>query len=344
MILQGLWFVLWAVLWIVYFVLDGTDLGAAIALPFIAHDDDERSAVLASIGPVWDGNEVWLVSAGGVTFAAFPRVYAVMFSSMYSALLLLLFALILRGVAIEFRGHRASRRWRHGWEATATGASFAAALLLGVAFGNLWRGVPMDATGRFQGGLLVLLNPFAVATGILFLVLFVLGGCLWVSGQTTGGVCDRAVSLAGHCAQIVGPVLLLVLVWSNFTADLFSGYFTHPFLFVFPVLAILGIAVILHFVKRRTPWKAWAAAALTVAAVLSTGFAGMYPSLLPTRTGPGLTAFNASSSPLTLKIMLVVALTFVPIVIVYQTLAWRWTVRAVQAGAGSAYDEDETTA
>ena len=175
--LQITWFVLWAVLWAVYFMLDGFVLGLGYMSGLIAKNDTERRVLINAVGPVWDGNEVWLLTAGGATFAAFPTTYAVMFSSLYTALLLLLFALIVRGVAFEFRGKMDSPAWKSGWDTAIMVSSFLPALLFGTAFGNIFMGLPMDATG-YHGGLLSLLNPYGIVTGLLFVCLFAVHGSL----------------------------------------------------------------------------------------------------------------------------------------------------------------------
>src|SRR5512136_137373 len=160
--LETIWFVLWGLLWAVYFVLDGFDLGLGTLMPFVAKDERERRVVVNAMGPFWDGNEVWLLTAGGVTFAAFPKAYAVMFSGLYTPLMLLLFALILRGVAFEFRGKVDSDPWRRTWDTCLVAGSFLPALLLGVAFANIFKGIPIDAAGIFHGNLLTLLNPYGL--------------------------------------------------------------------------------------------------------------------------------------------------------------------------------------
>lgn len=183
MALQTLWFILWGLLWAVYFMLDGFDFGAGILYRFIARNEADKSAVRRSIAPVWDGNEVWLITAGGATFAAFPSAYASMFSYLYSALLIILFALIFRGVAIEFRAKAASSAWGRGWDLAFFLGSLVPALLFGVAFGNIFRGLPIDAEG-YHGTLLSLLNPYGLWTGLLFVLLFLVHGALWLAFKT----------------------------------------------------------------------------------------------------------------------------------------------------------------
>ncbi|MBI5656364.1 MAG: cytochrome d ubiquinol oxidase subunit II, partial [Geobacter sp.] len=177
---QIIWFVLWGVLWAVYFMLDGFVMGAGILHNIIGRTDGEKRVMINTIGPVWDGNEVWLITAGGATFAAFPTTYALMFSYLYTALLLLLFSLIVRGVSYEFRGKMDGAGWKSGWDMAIMVGNFLPALLFGVAFGNIFKGLPMDATG-YHGSLISLLNPYGLVTGILFVCLFLVHGSLYLS-------------------------------------------------------------------------------------------------------------------------------------------------------------------
>ena len=186
--LQIIWFILWALLWAVYFVLDGFDLGIGSLLPFMADNEEERRFMYNAAGPFWDGNEVWLISAGGVTFAAFPKVYAVMFSALYAPLLALLFALIFRAVSFEFRNKVDSPAWRGLWDLVHFVSNLTPCLLLGVAFANLFMGIPVDAKGVYHGSLVALLNPYGLAGGIFFLCIFCLHGSLWLAIKSTGAL------------------------------------------------------------------------------------------------------------------------------------------------------------
>jgi len=179
--IETIWFAIWGIAWAVYFMLDGFDLGIGMLLPFLGKSESDKRVLINSMGPFWDGNEVWLITAGGVTFAAFPRTYAVMFSGLYTPLMLLLFALILRGVAFEFRGKILSETWVKVWDTCLVVGSFVPALLLGVAFANIFAGIPIDREGIFQGNLLTLLNPYGLAGGVLFVLLFVVHGALWLA-------------------------------------------------------------------------------------------------------------------------------------------------------------------
>ena len=185
MTLQILWFVLWGLLWAVYFILDGFDLGVGMLYGFLGRDEAEKAAIRQSIGPVWDGNEVWVITAGGATFAAFPAAYASLFSFLYSAFLLILLALIFRGAALEFRAKAEGASWARTWDLVLSGASLLPALFFGVAFGNLFRGLPIDASG-YHGTLLGMLNPYGVLTGVFFVALFAVHGALWVALKTSG--------------------------------------------------------------------------------------------------------------------------------------------------------------
>ncbi|MDA8325046.1 MAG: cytochrome d ubiquinol oxidase subunit II [Nitrospiraceae bacterium] len=324
MIFQVIWFILWSVLWAVYFMLDGFDLGAGMLYPFITAKEDEKRAVLNSIGPVWGGNEVWLLTAGGATFAAFPATYALMFSYLYSALLLLLFSLLLRGVAVEFRGKAEGAGWKRGWDLGLFLGSLLPALLLGVAFGNIFLGLPMDAEG-YHGGLLSLLNPYGLLTGILFVLLFLVHGALWISVKTSGELEKRAIKTANGTWYALLIIAVLFLVYTAFATKLYANYLKAPVLLALPALAVLSLLAVKFFSIKGKYLKAFFASCLTILMVTFTGVAGLFPDLIPSSISPAhsLTIFNSSSSVYTLKIMTVVAVVFVPIVILYQAWAYR---------------------
>ncbi|HMK56076.1 MAG TPA: cytochrome d ubiquinol oxidase subunit II [Dissulfurispiraceae bacterium] len=322
---QIIWFVLWAVLWAVYFMLDGFDLGVGMLHRFIGRNDAERGAIMGSIGPVWDGNEVWLLTAGGATFAAFPTTYALMFSYLYTALLLILFSLIVRGVSIELRGKEEGAIWRRNWEYAFAVSSFLPALLFGVAFGNIFRGLPMDADG-YHGSLLSLLNPYGLLTGVFFVLLFVMHGALWIGFKTSGDIGERASRLA-H--KIWYPLLLAAvafLVMTGYETGLYSNFMNTPPLFIVPVIAVAALLGIKIFLARQALLQSFASSCVLILLVTFTGVIGLFPNLIPSSIDPrySLTIFNSSSSPYTLKIMTVVALIFVPIVIAYQS--WNYLV------------------
>jgi len=328
--LQSIWFVLWGLLWAVYFMLDGFDLGLGSLLPVLAKNDTEKRIIYNAMGPFWDGNEVWLIAAGGVTFAAFPNTYAVMFSGLYSALMLILFALILRGVAFEFRGQVESAAWRKLWDTCLVVGSFVPALLLGVAFANLFRGIPIDENGIYQGTLFTLLNPYGLLGGLLFVALFLVHGSLWLALKTEDPLRRRALQLAGKLWFLLLGVAVAFLIATWFSTRLYDNYIKNPMLFVVPIILIPFITVaalllVRRFIGRGQVGRAWTASAVTIVGVTFFGLAGLYPNMIPSSLNPtySMTIYNASSSPLTLRIMLVVALIFVPLVIAYQA----WTYR-----------------
>jgi len=323
-ILQITWFVLWAVLWSVYFMLDGFVFGVGFLSGFIAKNDTEKRILINSIGPVWDGNEVWLLTAGGATFAAFPTTYALMFSYLYTALLLLLFSLIVRGVSFEFRGKIDSPVWKSGWDTAIIVSSFLPALLFGVAFGNIFKGLPMDAAG-YHGGLISLLNPYGIVTGLLFVLLFAVHGALYATVKTVGDLSSRAFSLA---KLLWIPLLLIAVVFLGYTAyatKLYDNYMKVPVLFIAPAVAVLAMVATYFFMIKNAALKAFTASCITIVFVCVTGVAGLFPNLIPSNLDPAfsLTIFNSSSSQYTLAIMTVVAGIFVPTVILYKIWAYR---------------------
>ncbi|NDY41956.1 cytochrome d ubiquinol oxidase subunit II [Dissulfurirhabdus thermomarina] len=337
--LETIWFIIWGVLWTVYFVLDGFDLGLGALMPALAKTEEEKRTVYNSMGPFWDGNEVWLITAGGVTFAAFPGTYAVMFSTLYAPLLWLLFALIFRGIAMEYRGHMESERWRGFWDLVLSAASFLPALLLGVAFANIFQGVPFDTRGVFHGSLLTLLNPYGLLGGVLFVLLFMVHGCLWLAARSTGALRDRAAALAGRLWWALAAAAVAFFAASWKATSLYANYLAAPALFLIPAVAVAALLATRFFLGQGRWWRAWTASAVTIAGAAFFGVAGLYPALYPSSLDPAatLTAFNSSSSPLTLKIMLGVALVLVPVVIAYQA----WTYRTFAAGPAEAGGHEE---
>jgi len=288
--------------------------------PFLGKSDQDKRKMINSLGPLWDGNEVWLITAGGVTFAAFPLVYSVMFSSLYSALMLILFALILRGVSFEFRGKVDSPLWRKVWDAAIFIGSFAPALLLGVAFGNIFKGVPIDQEGIFQGNLFTLLNPYGILGGLLFVALFLVHGALWLAVKTDGDLHDRAASAAKGLWPVLLGVAVVFLAATAIFTPLYANYLAYPLLFLVPLAAVAALIGIKFFLAKMAYLQAWLSSAATIVFCTFFGVIGLFPNLFPSSIDPAysLTAFNASSSPLTLRIMLIVVILFIPIVLVYQ--------------------------
>ncbi len=321
---QIIWFILWSVLWAVYFMLDGFDFGAGILLNFLGKNEKEKRTIVASIGPVWNGNEVWLITAGGATFAAFPTTYALMFSYLYTALLIILFSLIFRGVALEFRGLSSGESWKKNWDRALFAGSFIPSLLFGVAFGNIFQGLPMDANG-YHGSLFTLLNPYGLLTGLFFVLLFIVHGSLWISVKTEGDISVRASRLAGRAWFVLLVIAVSFLVFTAFATNLYTNYLDNFILFLFPILAVLSLLGIKLLLTLDRNLAAFYSSCVTIVMVTFTGVIGLFPNLIPSSIDPNysLTIYNSSSSVYTLKIMTLVALVFVPIVIAYQIWSYR---------------------
>ncbi len=336
--LETVWFLLWGILWAVYFVLDGFDLGIGTISPLLGKSEENRKAIYESMAPFWDGNEVWLITAGGVTFAAFPSTYAVMFSALYSPLMLLLFALILRAVALEFRAKLENAAWKKLWDGCLFLGSFVPALLLGVAFSNLFQGIPIDREGIFQGTILTLLNPYGLLGGLLFVLLFAHHGALWLCIRTGASLQDSSARMARRIWILLLAVAAFFLAFTAQATSLYENYLSYPVLFVLPALAVAGLVLSRLSLGRRRWWRAWAFSGVAIACATLFGVVGMYPAMIPSSLDAAysLTIHNSASSALTLKIMLAVALVFVPMVIIYQTWAYRlFLTRSAQQGTAS---------
>ncbi len=340
-ILQTIWFVLWGVIWAIYFMLDGFDLGLGALMPFMTKSETEKKIAYSSMGPFWDGNEVWLITAGGVTFAAFPTVYAVMFSALYSALMLVLFCLIIRGISIEYRHKLESPRWKSFWDVCFCVSSGLAAILLGVAFANIFKGIPIDQEGVYHGTLFTLLNPYGIAGGLLFLFLFLVHGAVWQAVKSEGELNQRALATAKGLWPILLVVAVTFLVFTFFATDLYDNYLKNPVLMLIPIACVAGLLLTRVFLSKGDAWKSWFASSLTIVGATLFGVVGLYPKLLPSSMSPEfhLLASDSSSSPLTLKIMLGVVLVFVPVVIGYQIWVYRMfsdkvTEEALASGEG----------
>ena len=323
MALETTWFLLWGLLWAVYFITDGYDLGIGALYPFLGKDESRKRMMINVMGPLWDGNEVWLLTAGGVTFAAFPKMYAVMFSAFYTPLMLLLFALIFRGVSFEFRGKRDSRAWRSFWDWAIFLGSLLPAVLLGVAFANIFRGIPIDADGALHGNLLTFLNWYGLLGGVLFLAFFLQHGALMLALKSTGDLRASAQAAANKLWWVLLIAAVLCLITSAWATNLYAVYLAHPALFLVILLAVAALLAVKVFMVKGGYFKAWVASAVTILGVTYYGVIGLYPNMLPSSLDPAfsVTIAGAASSPLTLKIMLVLALIFVPVVIAYQVWA-----------------------
>lgn len=319
--LETIWFAIWGVAWAVYLMLDGFDLGLGTLLPFLAKDETERRILVNAMGPFWDGNEVWLITAGGVTFAAFPAAYALMFSTLYTPLMLLLFALILRGVAFEFRGKVDSAAWRKVWDACLVFGSFLPALLLGVAFANLFSGIPVSRDGVFQGNLLTLLNPYGLAGGVFFVAAFAFHGALWLAVKSRDALRDKARRYAGRLWFAALATAVAFLVLTAVYTPLWTRLLGRPAFLALPLLAVVALLAAPLLSRAGRDWGAWGASCAFIAFAALFGVAGMFPDIVASTLDPlaSATVSNSASSPLTLKIMLGVALSILPIVIAYQT-------------------------
>lgn len=322
--LQIVWFALVAVLLAGYAVLDGFDLGVGALYPFLGKTPEERRILRRSIGPVWDANEVWLLTGGGALFAAFPPVYATVFSGFYLALMLVLFALIFRAVSLEFCGHDPA--WAPLWDKAFFLGSALPALLLGVAAGNIHRGVPL-AAGEYAGTFFTLLNPYALLCGATSLALFICHGAAWATLKTEGALRARAAAVRSSAAWLA---LALVLATAAATAvsspERFTAVLTAPLGWVLMVLLGIGFGwARLSMREELRDRYAFYGSALTVASLVGIGAVGQFPVLLPALGEPqaSLTAFNSSSSQLTLTVMLLVAAVGVPIVLAYKAVVYR---------------------
>jgi cytochrome bd ubiquinol oxidase subunit II len=330
MSLPAFWFILIAVLWTGYFILEGFDFGVGILLPVLGRDNTDRRLMINAIGPVWDGNEVWLLTAGGATFAAFPLWYASLFSGFYLALLLILVALIVRGVCFEFRGKVDSPRWRARWDAAIFAGSVLPALLWGVAFANIVRGVPLNAAHVYTGNLLTLLNWYGLLGGLTTLSLFALHGAIFLALKTDGDIRRRARALAVRIAAVSVPLAALFLAASQ--AD--HGKAATDVTAGLAAVALLG--AVLAVIRGREGW-AFAGTAVTLGLSVATLFGDLWPDVLPsaTRAAYSLTVTNASSSHYTLTVMTWVALIFTPVVLAYQGWTyWVFRKRLTRADVG----------
>ncbi|MBR6756528.1 MAG: cytochrome d ubiquinol oxidase subunit II [Peptococcaceae bacterium] len=315
--LNVLWFILIGVLFAGFFILEGFDYGVGIMLPFVSKTDEERRVVLNTIGPFWDGNEVWLLTAGGAIFAAFPNWYATLFSGFYLALFLILLALIVRGVAIDFRSKVDNLTWRKTWDILFFIGSLLPALLFGVAVSNFLTGVPIDANMEFVGNLFTLLTPFTLLGGLVFVLVFAFHGCLFLSLKS--GVAEINARVKAYTSKIGLVMLVAVVAWVVYAA-LITGLLSSVLAIGATVLAALCLIGALVLQAKNKNGLAFAASVTAILAVTVMVFGTMFPNVLISTLNPvwSLTIYNACSSPYTLKIMTIVAVTLVPIVLLYQ--------------------------
>jgi cytochrome d ubiquinol oxidase subunit II len=322
--LQTLWFTLIAVLWMGYFFLEGFDFGVGILLPFLGRDEQDRRAMINTIGPVWDGNEVWLIVAGGATFAAFPDWYATVFSGFYLALFLILLALIFRAVAFELRGKQDSPGWRRWWDRAIFFGSAVPALLWGVAFADFIYGVPINAQKEYVGSFFDLVGPYALVGGLTTLSLFTLHGALFLVLKTDGELRERARALAGRLWRLAALLLFVFLAWSYVNALLAHDKGVVPD--VVPLSALGAMLAAAWLLRERWELSSFVMSGLAIVLLTATIFLNLYPRVLISSLDRAfsLTIQNSSSSAYTLTVMSIVALVFVPIVLAYQ--AWTYWV------------------
>ncbi|MEV7570219.1 cytochrome d ubiquinol oxidase subunit II [Streptomyces tanashiensis] len=319
--LHDVWFVLIAVLWTGYFFLEGFDFGVGILTKLLARDRVEKRVLINTIGPVWDGNEVWLLTAGGATFAAFPEWYATLFSGFYLPLLIILVCLIIRGVAFEYRVKRPEENWQRNWEQAIFWTSLIPAFLWGVAFGNIVRGVKIDADMEFVGSFWDLLNPYALLGGLVTLTLFTFHGAVFASLKTVGDIRTRARALALKLGLVTAVLALGFLTWTQVdTGDSWS-------LAAMLVAVVALVGAIAAIKAGREGWS-FALSGITIAAAVAMLFLALFPDVMPSSLNPewSLTVTNASSSPYTLKIMTWCAAIATPLVLLYQSWTY-WVFR-----------------
>ncbi|MFW6870331.1 cytochrome d ubiquinol oxidase subunit II [Nocardioides sp. CPCC 206347] len=319
--LTTIWFILIAVLWVGYFTLEGFDFGVGMLLPVLARNDTERRVMINTIGPVWDGNEVWLLVAGGATFAAFPEWYATLFSGFYLPLLLILVALIFRGLAFEYRAKRDDDNWRARWDLAIIVGSFVPSLLWGVAFANILRGVPIDSDLEYAGGFFNLLNPYALLGGLTTLGLFLTHGALFVALKTDGEIRHRARRLAVPAVAVTALLAVVFLVWTQQQ----TGTPGSAVAFCAAAVCLVGAGLAAH--GRREGW-AFLGTFLAIGLAVAGLFLALFPDVMPSTLagGTSLTTTNAAATSYTLRIMTIVAVVFTPIVLAYQSWTY-WVFR-----------------
>ncbi|MFJ5828145.1 cytochrome d ubiquinol oxidase subunit II [Streptomyces sp. NPDC093089] len=319
--LHDVWFVLIAVLWTGYFFLEGFDFGIGVLTKLLARDRVEKRVLINTIGPVWDGNEVWLLTAGGATFAAFPEWYATLFSGFYLPLLIILVCLIVRGVAFEYRVKRPEENWQRNWEQAIFWTSLIPAFLWGVAFGNIVRGVKIDAEMEYVGNFWDLLNPYALLGGLVTLTLFTFHGAVFASLKTVGDIRSRARKLAFGLGLVTAVLALAFLIWTQ--VDTGDGWSLAAML-----VAVVSLVGAIGAIKAGREGWSFALSGVTIAAAVAMLFLALFPNVMPSSLDPewSLTVTNASSSPYTLKIMTWCAAIATPLVLLYQSWTY-WVFR-----------------
>ena len=311
------WFIVIAVLWTGFFILEGFDFGVGMLHSVVGQDEAGRRAAINTIGPLWDGNEVWLIVAGAAMFAAFPGWYATMFSGLYLALALLLAALIIRGVAFEFRGKRDAARWRRTWDVSLTVGSLLAPLLIGVGLADLLHGLPINSAQNYTGSFWTLLQPYALFTGVTLVLICLLHGATFLSLKTTGEMHERSRRIARTVAPFTAAAVVGFAIWTHVTSS--TTFFLRPL----ELLAIIAILAAVWLVYARRDGFAFTATAITMATCILSIFVGLYPNVMVSSTNPAysLTVHNTASNPYSLDAMTIIVLIFLPLVLAYQS----WT-------------------
>jgi len=311
------WFIVIAFFWTGFFILEGFDFGVGMLHDLVGTDDASRRAAINTIGPLWDGNEVWLIVAGAAMFAAFPGWYATMFSALNLALVLLLGALIARGLAFEYRGKRDNPRWRRTWDVLLTVGSLVAPLLIGVALGDLLHGLPINSAQNYTGSFWDLLQPYGIFTGITLVLICALHGATFLCLKTTDDMLKRSARLARQIAPFTGAAVVAWVIWTHVTHT--TAFFLNPI----ELLAILAVLTAVWLVYDNRAGFAFAATTVTIASCIVAIFVGLYPNVMVSTTNAAynLTVHNTASGNYTLKVMTVVAVVLLPVVLAYQT----WT-------------------
>jgi len=314
------WFVVIAVLWTGFFVLEGFDFGVGMLHSIVGRDDIGRRAAINTIGPLWDGNEVWLIVAGAAMFAAFPGWYATMFSGLYLAMVLLLISLIIRGVAFEFRGKRDAADWRRTWDVALTVGSLLAPFVIGVGLGDLLHGLPINASQNYTGSFWEIFQPYAVYTGVTLVLICLLHGATFLNLRTTGDLRAQSGRLARGVAPFTAAAVVGFAIWTHVSST--GTFFLRPL----ELLAILAVLAAVWLVYERRDGFAFAATAVTMASCIVSIFVGLYPNVMVSSTNPAysLTVHNTASAPYSLKAMTVVVIIFLPLVLAYQ--CWSYYV------------------
>lgn len=332
--LNVVWFILLTVLFSGFFILEGFDYGVGILLPFMAKSDEERRIVINTIGPVWGGNEVWMITAGGAMFAAYPHVYATLFSGFYLALFLMLLALIVRGVGIEFRSKDERPGWRNFWDWTICIGSLVPALLWGVAVGNLLKGVPIDSKMQYVGTFFDLLTPYTLVSGIAFVFVFLFHGALYIALKTSTPLAERAKAVALKVGVLTAVFCLIFVGLTYSHTDLFSKLGAGLSLWG----AVVAFVIAYGMVWKQQTKPAFILSVVTVLLTTVSVFWGLFPRLMISSLKPewSLTIYNASSSQYTLTLMTIVACILVPIILAYQSWSY-WVFRKKVDGKSLEY-------